>query len=173
MFLTRITLWIGSVLLFPASVFLELSVICLSWKLWEPPSCLSVIVAMVKCRLPEVSKCGKCFQTGVISWFRRREQVQKSPIIYLTPLHILPDTTTYRQWMGCEWYGVPLGCPTIQKRRQESQYIFQFCWFSGLFLPFFPCKWGQTRKSFATLQFLVYNAEIFFCELLQPKSLSG
>ena len=39
---------------------------------------------------------------------------------------------------------------------------FQFCWFSGLFWPFFPCKWGQTRKSFAWCQFLVYNAEIFF-----------
>ena len=45
---------------------------------------------------------------------------------------------------------------------------FQFCWFSGLFWPFFPCKWGQTRKSFAERQFLVYNAEIFFVNSYNP-----
>ena len=45
---------------------------------------------------------------------------------------------------------------------------FQFCWFSGLFWPFFPCKWGQTRKSFPERQFLVYNAEIFFVNSYNP-----
>ena len=33
--------------------------------------------------------------------------------------------------------------------------IFQFCGFSGLFWPFFPCKQGRTQKSFPKRQFLV------------------
>merc|ERR1712016_132963 len=45
---------------------------------------------------------------------------------------------------------------------------FGICLFSGLFWPFFPCKWGQTRKSFPERQFLVYNAEIFFVNSYNP-----
>ena len=112
-----------------------------------------------------------CHQKCHFLWSKNRHFCQKCPSLRPKKWHFqwpnqnskttfIVQTFPKKGPYGFDLVNLSLLGPILAK--------FQFCWFSGLFWPFFPCKWGQTRKSFPERQFLVYNAEIFFVNSYNP-----